>query len=332
MSLPTPADVHVDAALTDISVGYIQNASSFIASRVFPNVPVMKQSDKYFVYNRGDWFRDEVEKRAPGAESAGSGYRLSTDNYFADVWALHKMVPWQVSANEDAVLRGEEDAAEFVMLKHMIKRERLWAANYMAGGVWTGGDVDGVASSPTTGQVLQWNDAASTPIENVRFGQEQVVLATGYKPNVLAMGHQVFTQLADHPDIVDRIKYSGGVGPASPAVVTLSAMAALFDVDRIEVSMAVYNTADEGLDQSNAFCVGKQALLCYVPPNPGRMTPSAGYTFSWQGYLNQSNEFGVATQRIENSDRKATKVEAEMAFDQKLVASDLGYFFDDIVA
>jgi len=44
---PTSSGVHVDAVLTNISVAYIQNAMNFIAGRIFPTVPVTKQSDGY---------------------------------------------------------------------------------------------------------------------------------------------------------------------------------------------------------------------------------------------------------------------------------------------
>ena len=62
---PTPSDVHVNAPLTQISIAFLQNASDFIATRVFPNIPVSKQSDRYYTYERGDFNRDEMAERAP---------------------------------------------------------------------------------------------------------------------------------------------------------------------------------------------------------------------------------------------------------------------------
>ena len=37
---PGRGDVHVDAALTNISVAFMQDASHFIAAQVFPEIPV----------------------------------------------------------------------------------------------------------------------------------------------------------------------------------------------------------------------------------------------------------------------------------------------------
>ena len=55
MPQPTQNQVHVDAILTNISVAYMQKQENFIANKVFPIVPVDKQSDKYFSYTKNDW-------------------------------------------------------------------------------------------------------------------------------------------------------------------------------------------------------------------------------------------------------------------------------------
>lgn len=45
--MPTVNDVHLDSAMTQISIAYKNGA--YIASQIFPVVPVAKKSDKYFV-------------------------------------------------------------------------------------------------------------------------------------------------------------------------------------------------------------------------------------------------------------------------------------------
>ena len=76
MPNPTARDIHVNAPLTNISIAFLQTADTFVASKVFPMVGVSKQSDRYYTYERGDFNRDEMEKRAPGTESAGGGYNI----------------------------------------------------------------------------------------------------------------------------------------------------------------------------------------------------------------------------------------------------------------
>lgn len=326
---PTPGDVHVNAPLTNISIAYIQSAENFIASRVFPNIPVQKQSDRYYTYDRGMFNRDEMRERAPATESSGSGYTVdNTPTYYCPVYALHHDVPDEVRDNADAALNPDREATIFVTQKALIKREKLWVAKYFAGSIWTN-DWDGVASGETGNQVRQWNDSAANPIEDVRKAKRTVLESTGFEPNKLVLGRAVYDALIDHPDVIDRLKY--GQTPGNPAIANRQALAKLFEVDEIMVMNAVENTAKEGATNVHAFIGGKKALLCYSTPSPGLMTPTAGYTFSWTGHLGAGNEGNrIRSFRLEQI--KADRVEIEMAFDQKLVSADLGFFWDTIVA
>lgn len=121
MPQPTQNQVHVDAILTNISVAYMQKQDNFIASKVFPIVPVSKQSDKFFTYTKNDWFRDEAQRRADATESAGGGYGLSTDTYQADVYAFHKDIGDQTRANADAPINVDREATEFVTSRIALK-------------------------------------------------------------------------------------------------------------------------------------------------------------------------------------------------------------------
>lgn len=329
MPQPTRGDVHVNAPLTNMSVAYIQSANKFISTRFAPNIPVSKQSDRYYIYNRGDFNRDEMKQRAPGTETAGSGYDLdNTPTYYCDVWGFHKDIPDQVRANEDSALNSDRDATVFVTNKALIRRERDFATSYLSSGVWSSGKT-GVNSDVTAGsEFLIWNNANSDPISDIRTAKRAVLEATGFEPNKIVLGRGVYDALIDHPDIVDRVKY----GQTAPGVAMVNAMslAALFDLDEVLVSNAVYNSAAKGATESSAFINGSNALLGYVAPNPGLMTPSAAYTFSWNGYLGA----GAAGSRIKKfyiDEIASERVEIEMAFDHKVVGADLGYFFDSAV-
>lgn len=327
---PVPGDVHVNTPLTNISIAFLQDASHFVAAKVFPNIPVSKQSDRYYTYERGEFNRDEMKERAPGTESAGGSYELdNTPTYFANVYAFHKDIPDQVRANADSVLNPDREATEYVTHKALIKRERLFAANFFATGKWTNEET-GVNSSPSAGtSFLRWNDTDSNPVYDIRRGKTTILQSTGFVPNTLVIGQQVYDALVDHPDIVDRIKY--GQTPGSPAVANLEALMKLFELERIFVMKAIYNTAKEGQTASHSFIGGKHALLCYSAPSPGIMTPSAGYTFSWTGFLGAGAE-GNRIKRFRLERIESDRVEIQMAFAQKLIAADLGFFYLTAVA
>jgi hypothetical protein len=325
MPQPSINDVHIDAILTNISVAYLQKQDNFIADKVFPVIPVDKKSNKYFVYTKNDWFRDEAQRRADATESAGSGFSLTTATYNTDVFAFHKDVGDQTVANSDAPLNPLREAAEFVTQRLLLRRELQFVSDYFTTGVW-GTDITGVSGSPSTGQTRQWSDYTnSDPINDIEAAKSSILSTTGIEANTLVLGYEVFRQLKNHPDLVDRIKYT------SSQTITTDMLAAMFDIPRVMVAKAVKATNNEGATGAYGFAYGKGALLCNVATNPGVLTPSAGYQFSWTGVSGGLGaNIGTSSFRMESL--KATRVEAEMAFDNKVVASDLGYFWTSVVA
>jgi hypothetical protein len=302
---------------------------------VFPAVPVAKQTDFFYRYNRADWNRNSMRRRAPRTESAVAGFGTDRDTYAAEVWSLAYDIADETRANADSFWNLDRDATLFLMMKARISREVNFAARYLATGIW-GNEVEGVASNPGTGERIQWNNAASTPIEDVRAAKRVVQLATGFMPNRLTLGAQVYDTLLDHPDIIDRIKY-GQANVGQPAIVNRTTLAALFEVDSVLVAEAIQNTAAENAtagaaaDESTASIVGNHALLSYAPPAPSVLLPSAGYTFVWTGLIGGGNE-GVRIAKWREQRIWSDRVEASQAYDQKLIASDLGFIFLDIAA
>lgn len=315
---PSRSDVHVDGPLGNVSVAFMQSQDAFVADKVFPNIPVSHQSDVYYTYPKGEFNRDDMELRAPGTESAGANYRLGTDTYSAPVRALHKDIADQVRANADSPLSPDREATEFLTQKALINREVNFATNYFTAGVW---DTD-------VNSGLAW-DAAGTPIEDIRTGVRTVLQNTGFKPNTLCLGKQAWDILVDNADLVGRLDRGQTSGPAK---VLKESMAALFELDQIVVMEAVQNTANKGATDSHAFIgTGLDALLVYSAPSPGLMVPSGGYTFSWTGFLGASQN-GMRMKRFRMDHLESDRIEIDQAYDQKVVASELGYFFDDVTA
>lgn len=319
---PGPGDVHVDSPLTNISLAFIQSAQGFVADRVFPRVPVTKQSDKYFTYDRGYFNRDEMKKRAPGTESAGANYTISSDSYSCDVWALHRDVDDQTRANADSPIQLDREATEFLTVQALISRERQWATSFFTTGIWTN-EVTGVSGAPGASEFQRWDEDASTPIEDVRAGARAMHESTGFRSNVMVLGRAVYDALLDHPDIVGRLDRGQTTGPA---MVMRQNLAALFEVDEVVVMDAIYNSAVEGATNSHTFIGGKHCLLAYRAPSPGLMLPSAGYTMVWSGLLG-GGALGTRISRFRMDELRSDRLEIESAYVQKLVAADLGYFF-----
>lgn len=338
-SQPSRGDVHVNTPLTNISLAFLQAAEHFVADQVFPAIPVMKQSDAYFTYDRGEFNRDEAEERLPGTESAGGSYTIGNDLYYARTYAYHKNIPDQVAANADAAINLDREATEYVTHKGLIKREVTWVANYFTaanpGVIWTFA-ADGAASpsaafdptSAANNNKVFWDDASSTPIEDVRQGKRFVLESTGFRPNTFTLQRAVYDVLLDHPDIVGRL--DRGQTPGGPAMAMRDSLAALFEVDQVLVQDSILNSAAQGQTPVHTFIGGKNALLSYKPATPGLMTPSAGYTFNWTGLMG-SGAAGIRIKRFRMEPIESDRVEIQMSYDQKKVSADLGYIFNNIV-
>lgn len=325
MPQPTQQNVHVDAVLSNISVAYIPNQSMFIAAKAFPQVPVEHQTDKFWKYTKDDWFRDEAKRRADASESSGSGYNLSTDSYACDVFAHHKDIGDKTMANADKGLNLHEDATRFVTTRLLLRQELQFVTDAFGTGIW-GTDITGVANNPSATQRVYWSDYAnSDPIEDVEDGKEAILKLTGYMPNVLIIGYQVWRKLKNHPLFVDRVKYTNS------EALTKEIIARYLEVDEILIAQAIQNTAKEKATAAYSFVFGKSALLMYRNPSPGLLEPSAGYTFVWNGV---SGNLGlpVAISSFRMEQLKAERIEGEAAWDNKIIATDLGYFFSGIVA
>lgn len=325
--MPTRQQVHIDRALTNISVAYMQDSSNFIADKVFPIIPVQKQSDLYFIYRREDFLRDEAEERAAGTESAGGDYNVDqSEPYFCRVVAFHKDVNEQERVNSDDPLNADRDSTEFVSQKLLIRREVQWAQNFFKTGVW-GKEITGVDATPQENQSLRWNLATSDPVALIKNLSTQMQEGTGYRPNTLVLSPYAKDALLNHPDIIDRIKYT------QKGIASIDLLAQLFEVESIHVANAIYNKAQKGAAESTGFIMGKHALLCYAEKRPGLKKPSAGYIFAWKG-LKGAGAFGNRVVRIPMPwlGMDTERIEGEMAYDMKKVAADLGIFLKDIVA
>jgi len=97
----------------------------------------------------------------------------------------------------------------------------------------------------------------------------------------------------------------------------------------------VKNTAAEGLTESNSFIGGKLAGFYYRPRSSGLMIPSAGYTFTWDE-LEGASGHGIAIKSYRGDylaiDGVAEVLEANLAYDHKVVSADLGAVIDSVIA
>lgn len=329
---PTAGSLHVDSLLTEYAISYGTDiASTYVADRCCSLARVEKQSDKYPVWNKGDFFRSEMDKRADGDKSEGSGQRMSTATYFAEVYALHTLLTDRQRKNSDVDV--ESAKVRYLMNQTKLKRDKIFATNCFATSIWSGfTDQTGVAAGPGANQFVQWDDYTnSTPITDITEKVVDLELAAGVPgvKMIAVTNTAVFEKLRHHPDLLDRIKYTAGV--ERPADVSPDAMAAVFGVDELIIAKAVENTAAEGATASMSRVFDDGFLLMYKSDSAGDETPTAATLFGWSEF-DQVTPEGAAIFQWYDEARRATVMECEMACDIKVTAADLGGFFTSCIA
>lgn len=312
MAQPTPSDVHIDAALSNISLAY--KNQGYAADQLFPLVNVEKRSDYYYVWTKGFWFRNHVVVRGPNGEYAEGGLELSSTQYECINKALSYPIPKEVVENEDAAVDVETAGAIWLADQFQLDREIALAAAIFDASAW--------ASDTTLSGGDQWSDYAnSNPLSDIDTGIQTIKKATGVKPNMCFMGAEVWDKLKSHPDLLDRYKHT------QTGILTEDLVAGLFGIEKVLAGDAVYTTAAEGATFSGSYIWDKNCLLMHVAKTPALMTPSAGYTFVWL-----QNGFTIPIERIEERGRRRDRLLADHAFVQKITGSDLGYEIINAVA
>ena len=259
-------DVVVDPVLSNVSIKF--SNAEFIADRIMPILRVKKQTGVYYTYDKSN-FRRDTTLRAGGSPANEVEFGLSTSSFVCQDHALKEFVDDLVRDQADAPLNPMIDATENLTEKMMIDREKTLAL-VMA-------DTGELSKNTTLSGTDQWDDYTnSDPITDVRTARTSVHTNTFKKPNTLVLSKEVFDILADHPQIIERIKYS------QLGVITEELMARVFQVERILVGEAGENTATEGATDVLAYIWGKHAQIVYVSPRVGIKMLTFGVTFTYK--------------------------------------------------
>lgn len=315
MSQPTINDIQaVDPVLTNMLIGYMQNDDRFVASKVFPYVSVDKDSGTYYILTKKHWFMDELQERAPGAPFPALGYGVSTTTFTTLQYAGEESIADEIRANNQMPMDLERISVQRLAQLSLIRKERAFAADFMTTSVWGTDDDD---------STTDWDDyAAGDPVNDVYTAVRTISNNTGQQANTLVLGFIVHDALRLHPDILDRLKYTQAATTASVE----GAMAAIFGLSNYWVAKASYNSSNEGQTASYGAIIDDDALICYVDPGAGIMGATAGKTFVWAPGGGAGSLYSYR-----NDDRQADVIKHKEQWDQKVTASDLGYFFAGVV-
>lgn len=324
MPLPTPGDVHVSQFLTNIAIAYAK-APIFGGARIFPEVMVDKDTDKYPIWDRGDFYRNEAKLTGPTGEAPIGDLRLSTDSYACEIRKFAQLVSDAEVRNADSPLAPRLQKTRDVLRKLMISREVNFAAKFFTTGVWTG-STSGVDLVGGTHFTLWSTYATSNPVTDLR-AQILHMTKLGIDPKQikLTVGPEVFNVLVDHPKFIERFEQ------VQASIINEALIAAVLGIGEVVVPKSIVASSKEGATAATGFVFGKSALLTYAPAAAAIDEPSAGYSYVHSGLYGSQNS-GIQIKEFRREEKSSDQIEGASSWDHKVTCPEAGVFLSACVA
>lgn len=320
--------------LTNMSLAAYAEISDHVATKLFPIVPVQLKTSTYFTFDQGDIARDNVQPKPTFGRVQPAIFGQSNDLYNCTIDQLligmdqleqvnysRAGVPGLADPRKAKVKNATEQ-----MLQHL---DALFAQKYFNATAWSKTLTGKSSVTDAATEVLKFSDANCDPIKVIDTLATKMKQTGRRRPNKLALGANTFDVLKWHPDIIERVKYTGST--ANPALVNTNVLAQLFQVEEVVVLEATYNAARVGEAIDMKFtCDPNGALLLYSTNTPQIDEVTAGYTFIWDMGLGGGN-FAYFDQWEGEKGTHAEFIEGLCARDLKKTSDTLGVYLADMV-
>lgn len=308
---------YVDPVLTTMSQKWGNDSEDFIAEKLFPVIDVPKPQGKYWAYNKDNLKTGgtNIDLRTGRSKTAEVTFGKSLEN-----WG-----PLQEHALKDFISKDELDFTDSPLdieadsvdnLNEVMKLSQEISLATMLR------DTLIITNNVTLSGTSQWNDYAnSDPFIAIKTRVIALRNSAFKKPNTIAFSWDVWLQLADHPKLLERIKYN------RDGVITTADIVKLFSpygITQVFVGAAMYDTTTEGQTGTPTSVWGKDVIIGYVTPRPSLRTVNGGYTLRLRN--------GKYVDKWDEADPKGEYVRNNDYYDQMLFAGELFSLIKNAVA
>lgn len=334
--------------LTNVGLNLLPKLDQYIGASLLPSVGVASPVGTYNFWNPGDFLRRNGKKIANYEAVPLGGFASKQLTYSVTNWGVG--TPYTNVDLANARRGGMSDQqfknnkARWVTTQGVLEKEFRVQALIQTTGNWTT-TYAGVASAPNATQFVAWDQAAATPVDDVKVWKRAMRLITGYEPNTMVIPEKVVMALFKNAQILDRVKTSlTGDNGGKPVQVEMAHLESLFAVT-ILCPKGVYNSAAEG--QTDVFAdIWTYTImwLGYVSKTPSIDEPSAGYVFNWTGNTGEGlpagltgegpqmpgaaeNNEGLFIREYMDIPKGATVIEGMLWGSPNVVSADLGATF-----
>lgn len=307
--MPFTSDVHIDQALTTLSIAY--SNGGYIADTVLPPIQVDKRTDRYFVYGKEPFKTIDLLVR-PGGVAPEFNWTISQSSYSAERYAARSIITDDVRREADQPINIDIDTTQ--MLTDAVQNQR----EFQVVGYVT--NPANVPNNTTLSGTTQWSDYAnSTPLSDLRTAKSAVRLGALREATDFTTNYNVAQVLADHPSFLELLKYT------DPNNISSSGLPNTLRGLRVNVSSAFMDTANAGQAANLTDAMGDNALVHYTTPAAGLKTLSFGYRFEAPDAT--TGVRGFATIRYRQEERHGDWIEVCTTYAMKLVAPTAAFLF-----
>jgi hypothetical protein len=311
----------IQQELTAIALAYTNR--SYIADLVLPRTLVGSPEFKWQLFNKNEMFtipetmvgRKGVpnEVQFSGTETAG----------FVKDFGLDDLVPnddiEKAPPGYDPIGRAVEGVSELIALD----REKRVADLVFSLNTYP------AANRTTLSGTSQWSDYTNSDPYSAIMGALDGMLM---RPNMAVIGRQAWTKLRVHPKITASLAPSstGNTltvnGQGAPA--SLRAVADLLELDQILLGENWVNTAKPGQDATLSRVWGKH--MAFLHQNPIATVRGNAITFGYTAEYGNRVSGSIPEPKV--GLRGAQRVRVGESVNEIIAASDVGYFFQNIVS
>jgi hypothetical protein len=265
----------LNVALSNYAKEFRNNA--FVGEMFAPRVPVARQSFQYVVWNRDNFKLPGSTLRAPGDEPGTVRRSYSTAPYMCQSHALQGEVPFEsesygLGLGFSTRKQLTKQLIDQINLDIEVARAKMLLStanfpSYVDLTVGTNNQWDKYPAVPEAGT------DGSHPIKQVEAAKAQLRQAGVQDADMaLLLSDPVVVALVNHPDIVNRFKYT------SPGAITLEQLSTVFRIKCVQASAILLDRANTA-----SWVWGSNAFLGFAQSAPTQEDISCAKTFVWTG-------------------------------------------------
>lgn len=305
-----------EQVLKGISLAYLNEQDSFIAEKIAPEVPVVKESAKIASYG-ADSIRLVNTIRATGANSSQVDLTTSlATHYVLEDHALHDYVSYEDYENAEDPIDPQADTVEHLTQLVALAKEYSLATAMQATATYTGGNYVTLSGGSV------WSDYVnSDPFRDMLTGINTIRSKSMKMANTLILPYDTLMNLLLHPKVQDKL----GIGLDMTQERLFAVIGKVLGIQNVLVAKAQYNSAGKGATMALGELWTDCAILAYIEQTPRIKSQTFALTYAKTDERKKVNIVKKNANSVELTDRNADFMRINDKYDQVIVNNLCGY-------